>query len=114
MSRGFPGMGGGAGGMGDFMRQAQKMQRDMEKLQEDLKNRVVEGSAGGDMVKVNVNGHGDVLAVKLDKTVVDPNDVAMLEDLVCAAVNQALKKSRDLMQQEMGKVTGGMKLPGMF
>ena len=111
------GGGGGfppGGGMGDFMRQAQKMQKDMARIQEDLKNRVVEGTAGGDVVKVMVNGSGDVLAVKIDKSAVDPEDVSMLEDLIAAAINQALKKSRDLMQQEMGKAAGGMKLPGLF
>ena len=107
---GFP----NPGGMGDFVRQAQKMQKDMARIQEDLKNRVVEGTAGGDVVKVMVNGSGDVLAVKIDKSAVDPEDVSMLEDLIAAATNQALKKSRDLMQAEMGKAAGGMKLPGMF
>jgi DNA-binding YbaB/EbfC family protein len=102
------------GGMGDFMRQAQKMQKDMARIQEDLKNRVVEGTAGGDVVKVMVNGSGDILAVKIDPSAVDPEDVAMLEDLIAAAANQAIKKSRDLMQQEMSKAAGGMKLPGLF
>jgi DNA-binding YbaB/EbfC family protein len=108
---GFPSL---PGGMGDFMRQAQKMQKDMARIQEELKNRVVEGTAGGDVVKVMANGSGEVLAVKIDPSAVDPEDVPMLEDLVTAAVNQALKKSRDLMQQEMGKAAGGMRLPGLF
>ncbi len=118
MAIGGGGGGGGGfplpGGMGDFMKQAQKMQKDMARLQDDLKNRVVEGTAGGDVVKVMLNGAGDVLAVKIAPAVVDPDDVAMLEDLIAAATNQAIKKSRDMMQQEMSKVTGGMKLPGLF
>ncbi len=109
--------GGGFGGLGDMgaiLRQAQEMQRKMQKVEEDLKERVVEGSSGGGMVTAQANGKQEVLALKISKDVVDPNDVAMLEDLVIAAVNQALKKSQELMKKEMGKVTGGLGLPGLF
>ena len=112
MAKGF-GM-GGLGPMGDFVKQAQKMQKDLARIQEEVKQRVVEGTAGGEMVKVLANGGGDVVAVKIRKDVVDPNDVEMLEDLVLAATNAALKKSRELMQAEMSKVTGGLSLPGLF
>jgi nucleoid-associated protein EbfC len=105
---------GGLGPMGDLVKQAQRMQKEMSRVQEELKTRVVEGTAGGEMVKVQVNGAGDVVAVKIRKDVVDPNDVEMLEDLVLAATNAAVKKSRELMQAEMAKVTGGLGLPGMF
>ncbi len=109
------GMGfGGPGSMGDLVKQAQKMQREVTRIQDDLKQRVVEGTAGGEMVKVSANGAGDVVAVKIRKDVVDPNDVEMLEDLVLAATNAALKKSRELLQSEMAKVTGGLGLPGLF
>ena len=100
------------GGMGGMMKQAQKMQKEIARIQEELKERVVEGTAGGGMVKCCVNGAQEVLSVKLDKDAVDPSDLSMLEDLITAAVNQGLKKSRELSQQEMGKVTGGMGLPG--
>ena len=91
------------------------MQKEVQRIQEEMKQRVVEGSAGGEMVKVLVNGAGDVVSVKILKDVVDPNDLEMLEDLVLAATNAALKKSRDMVQAEMAKVTGGLGgLPGLF
>jgi hypothetical protein len=111
MPRGF---GGGGGGMGDLVKHAQRMQQRMAEVQADLKERIVEGTAGGNMVKVYVNGQQDVVGVKIDPQVIDPKDPAMLEDLILAAVRQGLKKSRDLAQEEMSKVTGGVNLPGMF
>lgn len=104
----------GFSGMGDLVRQAQKMQQRLAEVQQDLKERVVEGTAGGNMVRVMVNGQQEIVAVKIDPSVVDPQDVAMLEDLVLAAARQGLKKAHDLAQDEMGKVTGGVNLPGMF
>ncbi len=104
----------GFSGMGDLVRQAQKMQQRLAEVQQGLKERVVEGTAGGNMVRVLVNGQQEIVAVKIDPSVVDPNDVAMLEDLVLAAARQGLKKAHDLAQDEMGKVTGGVNLPGMF
>jgi len=106
--------GGFGGGMGDLVRQAQKMQQRLAEVQQDLKDRIVEGTAGGNMVRVLVNGQQDIVAVKIDPTVVDPKDVAMLEDLILAAARQGLKKARDLANEEMGKVTGGIPVPGMF
>jgi DNA-binding YbaB/EbfC family protein len=105
---------GGLGSMGDLMKQAQKMQKEMARIQEEVKQRVVEGTAGGEMVKVLVNGAGDVVSVKIRPDVVDPGDVEMLEDLVLAATNVALKKSREMLQAEMSKLTGGLGLPGLF
>lgn len=100
--------------MGAIVRQAQKMQREMTRLQSELKERVVEGEAGGGMVKALVNGQQELLTLRMDPQVVDPEDLDMLQDLVVAAVNVALKKSRDLAQAEMSKATGGLRLPGLF
>lgn len=105
---------GGLGDLGGFLRQAQKVQKDFERVKEELKERVVEGTSGGGKVQVHVNGAQEFLAVKIDPEVVDAEDVEMLEDLVLAAVKQGLKKSRELAEKEMRKVTGGMALPGMF
>ncbi|KAF0232808.1 MAG: hypothetical protein FD177_2165 [Desulfovibrionaceae bacterium] len=101
-------------GMGDMMRQAQMMQKKMQQIQEDLKTRTVEATAGGGMVTVVATGSQDIASITIDKTVVDPADVDMLQDLVLAAVNDALKKSRDMQQAEMGALTGGLKIPGLF
>ena len=109
---------GGAGGLGNIMRQAQKqaqaMQKRLQSLEADLKDRVVEGSAGGGMVVAHANGQRELLAVRISPEVVDPDDVEMLEDLVVAAVAQAMKKAQELYQQEMQKLTGGLRIPGLF
>lgn len=101
-------------GMNDLMRQAQMMQRKMAKMQEDLKTKELEASAGGGMVTVRVNGDQEVLKITIDPAAVDPEDVEMLQDLVLAATNEALKKAKDMVQGEMSSITGGMKIPGMF
>lgn len=101
------------GGMGDILKQAQEMQRRMAKAEEDLKERVVEASAGGGMVTAQANGKQELLTLRISKEVVDPNDLGMLEDLVVAAVNQALKKAKELHEKELGKITGGLSLPGL-
>ncbi|MDT8421539.1 MAG: YbaB/EbfC family nucleoid-associated protein [Desulfuromonadales bacterium] len=103
-----------AKGLGNIMKQAQQMQQKIARLQQELEGREVEATAGGGMVTAIVNGKQQLLSVKIEKAVVDPEDVEMLEDLVMAAINEALKKSQEMMQQEMGKVTGGMSLPGLF
>lgn len=104
--------------MGNILKQAQQMQKKMAKIQEDLKERVVDATAGGNMVKALVNGNKELLKVEIDPEVLDPDDVEMLEDLVVAAVNQAMKKAEELREKEMNKATGGMmgNLPfgGMF
>ena len=102
------------GNLGGIMKQAQSMQKKMQKIQHDLKERVVEASAGGGMVTAQANGAREVVSVKIAKEVVDPNDVEMLEDLVVAAVNASLKKAADLHQKEMAKATGGLNLPGLM
>jgi len=96
-----------------MMAQVQKMQRDMEAAQEQLAEATVEGSAGGGMVTATVTGQGDLVQVRIDPSVVDPEDVETLEDLVVAAVGNALKAGQDLQAERMGAVTGGMNLPGL-
>ena len=103
-----------AKGLGNIMKQAQQMQQRIARVQQELEGREVEANSGGGMVTAVVNGKMQLLNLKIEKDVVDPEDVEMLQDLVSAAVNEALKKSQEMMQEEMGKVTGGMNLPGMF
>ncbi|MBE0575597.1 MAG: YbaB/EbfC family nucleoid-associated protein [Desulfuromonadales bacterium] len=102
------------GGLGNIMKQAQQMQRRMAELQEELEHKQVEASAGGGMVTAVVNGKQLLLELKIDPTAVDPDDVEMLQDLVTAAVNEAIKQSQQMAQEEMSKLTGGMNLPGLF
>jgi len=102
------------GNMNKMMKQVQKMQQDMLKLQEELGNRTVESSAGGGVVKVIANGKNEVISVEIKPEAVDPEDVEMLQDLITAAVNEALRKAQELVSEEMGKLTGGLKIPGMF
>lgn len=91
------------------------MQERVKKLQEEAGNKTVEASSGGGMVIVVANGRQEILSIKIDKSVVDPNDVEMLQDLVTAATNEALRKSQELMKAEMGRMTAGMGLPpGLF
>src|SRR5690554_4203107 len=104
----------GFGNMNKMMKQVQKMQADMAKLQQELADREVEASSGGGVVTVKVNGKQEVLAIKIQPEAVDPDDVEMLEDLITAAVNEALRKSQDMVAGEMSKITGGMKIPGLF
>ncbi len=105
---------GGNKGMKDLMKQAQKMQQDLAKAQEELANKIVEGSSGGGMVTVKMNGKNQIISLKIDKEVVDPEDVEMLEDLIIAAINEAQEKISQTSQDELGKLTGGINIPGMF
>ena len=100
-------------GLNDLVRQAQIMHKKMAKVQEEVKTKTVDATSGGGMVTVTATGGQTIQAVKIDPSVVDPNDVAMLEDLVLAAVNEALKMARELMESEMSAATGGMSLPNM-
>jgi len=110
---GFPG--GKMPDLGALMKQAQKLQADVQKAQEELALMTVDGAAGGGMVTVTVNGQHDIVKIKIEKTVVDPNDIGMLEDLVTAAVNAANTKMREISKERMSKMMGGMPgLPGMF
>ena len=110
---GFPGMMGG-GNMQQLARQAQKLQQQMTKVQEELETREYEASAGGGMVNVKVNGKKELLSIEIKPEAVDPDDVEMLQDLVLAAVNEALRTANDTMEREMGKLTGGLSMPGFF
>ncbi|WNF37106.1 YbaB/EbfC family nucleoid-associated protein [Bacillaceae bacterium IKA-2] len=100
--------------MGNMMKQMQKMQKQMAQAQEELKEKTVEGTAGGGMVKVTVTGEKKILEVIISEEVVDPDDVEMLQDLILAATNDALKNADELINQDMGKFTKGMNMPGMF
>ena len=101
-------------GMGDMMKQAQKLQARMLKMQEELGEKTVESAVGGGMIKVVANGRQQVVSIRIEKEVVNPEDVEMLQDLVRAAVNDALAKSQEMVSSEMGKLTGGLKLPGLM
>ncbi len=100
-------------GMANMMKQAQKLQARMLKLQDELAEKTVESSAGGGMVKVVANGSQRIVSVELEKEVVDPEDIDMLQDLILAAVNDALEKSHQMVADAMGKLTGGMNIPGL-
>ena len=100
-------------GFGNIMKEAQKLQAQMAAMQEEVAKRKVEATAGGGMVTVEANGKQELTAIKIDPEVVSKDDVQMLEDLVLAACNEALRKSRELVQQELGKLTGGLKIPGL-
>jgi DNA-binding YbaB/EbfC family protein len=99
--------------MGQLMKQAQQFQSKMAKMQEELGGRTVEASAGGGMVTVVANGKQEIVSIQIEGEVVDPDDIEMLQDLILAAVNDALSKSRDMVNEEMGKLTKGMNIPGL-
>ena len=98
---------------GDIMREAQKLQSKMQEMQEEAKNKTVEASSGGGMVTVTANGAGEIIAIKIEKDVVNPDDVEMLQDLIIAAVNEALRRAHEMVNTEMSKLTGGLQLPGL-
>ncbi len=105
---GFPGGMGMPGNMGNLMKQAQKMQRQMEESQKELETKEVTGQAGGGVVKITVSGKREITKVEIDPEAVDPEDTEMLEDLIMAAANEALRQIEDLSAQTMGKFTGGL------
>jgi DNA-binding YbaB/EbfC family protein len=96
------------------MKQAKKMQERMVELQEELATKSVEATAGGGMVSVTVNGKFEILSLKIEKEVVNPDDVEMLQDLIVAAVNEGIRKAQEMAASEMGKITGGMQIPGLM
>jgi DNA-binding YbaB/EbfC family protein len=100
-------------GMGNLQRMAQQMQQEMLRIQTELEAAKVTGSAGGGVVSVTVTGKQELVSLTIDPSAVDPSDVEMLQDLVVAAVNDALRASRELAEQKMSAVTGGLRLPGM-
>lgn len=99
--------------MGQLMKQAQQFQTKMAKIQEELGEKTVESSAGGGMVTVVANGRQEIISINIDQEVVDPDDTEMLQDLILAATNDALSSAKDMMNEEMGKLTSGLNIPGM-
>jgi DNA-binding YbaB/EbfC family protein len=100
--------------MGNVMKQAQKLQAKMQRLQEEMAEKTIETTSGGGMVKVVASGKQQVVSIQIEKEVVDPDDVEMLQDLILAAVNDALLKSQEMVTQEMSKLTGGLNIPGLM
>jgi DNA-binding YbaB/EbfC family protein len=99
-------------GFGNLMKQMEKVQKKIEEIQKELEEKRVEGTAGGGMITVVANGKQEILEIKIDPEVVNPDDVEMLEDLIVAAVNQAREKAQKLQMEDMSKLTGGLKIPG--
>jgi DNA-binding YbaB/EbfC family protein len=100
--------------LGDIMKQAQMFQEQMARIQEEAGAKTVEATSGGGMVSVVANGRGEILSVKIEPQVVDSQDIEMLQDLIVAAVNEVIKKAQEMMKDEMGRLTGGLKIPGLF
>ena len=113
MPKGFGGMPGGMN-MNSLMKQAQKMQKQMAEMQEDLASKTLEVSSGGGAVKVTVTGEKQITDLQINPEVVDPDDVEMLQDLVMTAVNEALRQMDESVNSQMSKITGGMNMPGLF
>jgi nucleoid-associated protein EbfC len=101
-------------GLGDLMKQAQRLKAEMERIQAEAAAKTVEGSAGGGMVTAVANGKGDLLSVRIDPAAVREEDLDMLQDLITAAANDALRKARELLAQDVSRLTGGFGLPGLF
>jgi len=99
--------------LGNLMKEAQRLQAEMAKMQEAAKQKTVEASSGGGMVTVVASGAGEIVSITIDKEVVNPDDIEMLQDLVKAACNEALKRAADMVNEEMSKLTGGMQIPGI-
>lgn len=99
---------------GNMMKQAKMMQKKMQQIQEELKKTEFDASAGGGAIKVKVNGEQEVLEVKINKEMVDVEDLEMVEDMVVVAINDAISQSKQKMQEEMGSLTGGLNIPGLF
>jgi len=101
-------------GLGGMLKQAQQIQAQLAKMQEEMSQRTIEASSGGGMVNVVVNGKQEVISVKIEPEVVNPDDIHMLQDLVLAAVNEGIRKSQEMVAEEMKRLTGGLSIPGLF
>ncbi len=112
--RGFPGGMGGGANMNHMLKQAQKMQEQMMKMQEEMENKTYEAAAGGGAVKVVLDGKRELKEVVLSPEVVDPDDIEMLQDLIVAAVNEAMRKVEEDSSAQLGSITGGLNIPGLF
>ena len=104
----------GMANMGKMMKQVQQMQEKMQKMQAEIEQRTIEVTAGGGAVKVVANGKQQIVSIEISPDVVDPGDVEMLQDIILAAVNEAIQKTQEMMQEEMKKITGGLSIPGLF
>lgn len=109
----MPGM-GGMPNMNNMMKQAQKMQKQMEEMQAEVEKKEVEASAGGGAVVVKMTGKKEIINIDIKPEVVDPDDVEMLQDLIIAAVNEAIRSAEEMVSKEMSKITGKMNIPGLF
>ncbi len=115
MAKGFPkGMGGGMGNMNQMIKQAQKMQEQMVKMQEEMEAKCFTAEVGGGAVSATVSGKKELMEINLKEEVVDPDDIEMLQDLIVAAVNEALRKADKDSEAQMGALTGGLNIPGLF
>jgi len=114
MAKGNKFTGGGMNNMNSMIKQAQKMQAEMERIQAETEEKTVEGTSGGGAVTVVMKGSKELVSVNLSPEVVDPDDIEMLEDLIVAAINEASKKAGDMMEESMRAVTGGLNVPGLF
>lgn len=103
----------GGGQMGNMMKQAMKIQQEIAKLQAELNDRILETSSGGGAVTIKINGKQEIQELKIKPEAVDPTDVEMLEDMILAAVNDAIKQSQEMVSSEMNKITGGLNIPGL-
>lgn len=103
-----------AKGLGGMLKQAQRIQAQLAKIQEEMAEKTIEASSGGGMVTVVVNGKQEIISLKIEREVVDPDDLDMLQDLVLAAVNEGMRKSQEMVTEEMRKLTGGLSIPGLF
>ncbi|HKZ46478.1 MAG TPA: YbaB/EbfC family nucleoid-associated protein [Thermodesulfobacteriota bacterium] len=101
-------------GMGNILKQAKVMQEKIADIQKELANKTIEFASGGGMVNVTINGRQEIVSIRVDPSVINPNDVEMLQDLIAAAVNGAIKRSQEMMSEEMEKVTTGLNIPGLF
>lgn len=98
--------------LGDLMRQAQKLQEEMQKAQEEAKKKTAEATAGGGMITVVASGAGELVSIKIERDVINPDDADMLQDLILAAANEAIRRAQELVNEDMSKLTGGLQLPG--
>lgn len=103
-----------AKGLGGMLKQAQKIQAQLARVQEEMAQKTIEASSGGGMVSVVVNGKQEVISIKIEREVVNPEDIDMLQDLILAAVNEGIRKSQEMVSEEMRKLTGGLNIPGLF
>jgi len=103
-----------AKGLGGMLKQAQKIQAQLARVQEEMAQKTIEASSGGGMVSVVVNGKQEVISIKIEREVVNPEDIDMLQDLIMAAVNEGIRKSQEMVSEEMRKLTGGLNIPGLF